>query len=622
MLHSGVGPVSVLPKELEGDLNQEVTTVSPDTKPKLVGKELGRYRILEWLGRGGMANVYKARDPSGGRIVAIKVLPPMMADYPQFSERFQQEAELVMRLKHPHIVPVEEIQESGDYAYQVMPYFIFGSLADQLERRRPSLEETAELVRQAGSALDYAHRQGVVHRDVKPSNILLDDKGRAMLSDFGLALILDASISLTGSAFLGTPAYISPEQAQTNKVEPHSDQYSLGIVLFQLTTGRLPFVNENPMAVILKHLNQPLPSPRSLNPDLPEGLERVILKSTAKDPGDRFGSVAEMTEALDRVMLHARDPWAISPLDLKVPPSAVEIEVADRTPPTRKRRILPAAAALAAVVGATAFFLLNNDGTAAGSAEVTPVVTDRPAVVLQISDTPEPTPTQAPPTPTDTARRLTLPPTPTPVVSYGAEDVRTLLDLDHPDYYDYFEDPQTWFDYDRPEKAAYQFFNGRLHGLDYEPDELNTWWSTYYRQSGNVYAEITATNGDCLDKDSVGIAIRVDPEAVAGGYSFEVSCDGNWRFRRHKIEGRSSELVGWIPSEFINSGKGAVNRLGIWAYQNDFIFFVNGSRVGDDVEPEYTHSYGTFAAFVRASRTFELRATFDDFAAWNIPFIP
>jgi serine/threonine protein kinase len=605
-------------------LNQEVKTISPDSKPKLVGKRLGKYRIVEWLGRGGMANVFKAKDPSGDRFVAIKVLPPMMADYPQFSERFQQEAELVMRLEHPHIVPIEEIQESGDYAYQVMPYFIFGSLADQLERRQPSLEEAADLVHQAGSALDYAHRQGVVHRDVKPSNILLDDKGRAMLSDFGLALILDASVSLTGSAFLGTPAYISPEQAQTNKVEPHSDQYSLGIVLFQLATGRLPFMHENPMAVILMHLNQPLPSPRSLNPDLPEGLEKVILKSTAKDPSDRFGSVAEMTEALGRVMLHARDPWAISPLDLKVPRSAAEASVETQPPLPSRRRFLPGAAALVALVGATGFFLFNNNRTAAGPPQPTPqpTATERQAVAPQPSATPEPTATPAPPTPTDTARRLTIPYTPTPVVIYGTEDVRTLLDLESPDFYDYFDDTQAWFDYDRPEKAAYQFLNGRLHGTDYLPEELNTWWSTYDRQSGNVYAEITSINGDCVEKDSVGIAIRVDTESVAGGYSFEISCDGHWRFRRHKIDGGSAELVGWVPSDHINTGRGAINRLGIWAYRNDFIFFVNGSQVGDDVEPEYTHRYGTFAVFVRASRTFELRATFDDFAAWNIPFIP
>ncbi len=596
-----------------------MSKVSPDSKTRLVGKQLGKYQILEWLGRGGMASVYKATDPSRSVYVAIKVLPPVMAEYPQFSERFQREAELVMRLEHPHIVPVTEVQEVGDYAFQVMPYYALGSLAEQLHRRTPSLEEAAQLVRQAGSALDYAHRQGIVHRDVKPSNILLDDSGQAMLSDFGLALILDASISLTGSAFLGTPAYISPEQAQSNRVDAHSDQYSLGIVLFQLATGQMPFDDENPMALILKHLNQPLPSPRSLNPEVPEGLERVILKATAKDPADRFGSVAEMTEAMDRALLHARDPYAISPLDLKVPDSVL----ARREPRSkgevdhRRRRLVPGAALLTAVVAAAAFLLLSNDRSSAGS-----LALETPTSQASIATaTPDPTETSVP-TPTDTSRRLTIPPTPTPAVIYGTDDVRTLLDLEHPAYYDYFEDSSTWFDYDRPAKASYQFVGNQLFGTDYRPDELSTWWSTYIQQAGNLYAEVSATNGDCVKKDSVGLAIRVDPAAGTGGYSFELSCDGNWRFTRHKLDGGRDEMIGWIPSSAINPGKAATNRIGVWAYQNDFVFFVNGTQVGESVDRLYSFDYGTFALFVRASLTYELTATFDDFAVWHISYIP
>lgn len=599
-----------------------MSNLSPESKGRFVGRELGRYRILEWLGRGGMASVYKAKDPTGSVYVAIKVLPPMLAEYPGFSERFRREAELVMRLEHPHIVPVTEVQEAGEYAFQVMPYYALGSLADQLRKRMPTLEEAARLVGQAGSALDYAHRQGVVHRDVKPPNILLDDNGQAMLSDFGLALILDASISLTGSAILGTPAYISPEQAQGIRVDAHSDQYSLGIVLFQLATGRLPFEDENPMAVLLKHINQPLPSPRGLNPELPEGLERVILKATAKDPTDRFESVAEMTEAMDRALLHARDPYAISPLDIKLPASVEErsAELPTVALPPRRRKLLPGAALLAAAA-AGAFLLLGDDASSAGS-KTAEATFGRPTVQSQIAGptgVPSNTP---PPTPTDTSRRLTIPPTPTPAVVYRTEDVRSLLDLEHPDYFDYFDDPLTWFDYDRPAKAAYQFLGGELNGTDYQPDELGTWWSTYIQQAGNLYAEVSTTNGDCIEKDSVGLAFRVDPLAGTGGYSFEVSCDGHWRFTRHKLDGGRSEMVGWVPAQAIQRGRDATNRLGVWAYQNDFIFFVNGERVGDDVDRLYGYEYGTFALFVRASRTFDLTASFDDFAVWHIPYVP
>ncbi len=606
-----------------------VSKISPDSKTRFIGRKLGGYEITEWLGRGGMASVYKAVDPSGSVHVAIKVLPPTLAEYPQFSERFQQEARVVMRLEHPHIVPVTEVQEVGDYAFQVMPYYALGSLADQLRSWTPTLEEAARLVRQAGSALDYAHRQGIVHRDVKTSNILLDDNGEAMLSDFGLALILDASFSLTGSAILGTPAYISPEQAQGHRVDAHSDQYSLGIVLFRLATGRLPFEDENPMAVVLKHINQPLPSPRSLNPEVPEGLERVILKATAKDQGDRFDSVAEMTDAMDRALLYARDPLAISPLDLQVPVSAQDerAQMPTLALPTKRRRLIPGAALLVAVGGAAAFLMFSSDGSSAGSAQLdTPVATESitQAVAVATSEPTEPPrPTELPePTPTDTSRRLTIPPTPTPAVIYGTDDLRSLLDLEHPDYYDYFDDPATWYDYDRPTGASYQFLGGELNGTDHLPEELNTWWSTYIQQAGNLYAEVSTTNGDCIEKDSVGMAVRVSQDRQTGGYSFEISCDGHWRISRHKMDGERSELVGWIPSEAISQGRAAENRLGVWAYQNDFVFFVNGEQVGDAVDPLYSFNYGTFALFVRASSTYDLTASFDNFVVWHIPYVP
>lgn len=598
-----------------------MSTISPDSKTRLVGRQLGRYQMLEWLGRGGMASVYKAMDPSGSVYVAIKVLPPALAEYPQFSERFQREAQLVMRLEHPHIVPVTEVQEVGDFAIQVMPYYALGSLADQLRHRQPSLVEAAELIRQVGSALDYAHRQGVVHRDVKPSNILLDDNGDAMLSDFGLALIVDASISLTGSALLGTPAYISPEQAQSNRVDAHSDQYSLGIVLFQLVTGQLPFMDENPMAVILKQMNQPLPNPRALNPELPDGLDRVILKATAKDPADRFDSVAEMIDAMDRALLHAQNPYAISPLNLRVPESARTGHLPTLTTGSqpKRRRLISGAVLLTAAAAAAAFLVLNSDRSLASSATPPP---PSPSPIVQIV-APTGFPTDVPaPTATDSSRRLTIPPTPTPVVIYGTDDVRTLLDLEHPDYYDYFEDSSTWFDYDRPGKASYQFVADRLRGTDYQPDELQVWWSNYIQQAGNLYAEVSATNGDCVGKDSVGLAIRVDEATITGGYSFEISCDGHWRFSRHKLDGGRTELVGWIPSDAINTGKSATNRLGLWAYQNDFILFVNGTQVGQTSDRLYSYDYGTFALFVRASLTYDLTASFDDFAVWHISYIP
>lgn len=252
-------------------------------------------------------------------------MSPAIAGDGQFSERFRREAEVVMRLKHPHIVPVESFGEHNGFVYLVMPLLKVGSLADRLQKGALSPDEGACIMGQISEALQFAHEQGVVHRDVKPSNILLDEHGNALLSDFGLAKIHDASVSLTGSALLGTPAYISPEQARGGPVDARSDQYSLGVILYQLSTGDLPFEADTPMAVLMKHINEPLPPPRMRRPGVPDAVERVILKATAKLPEERFASVAEFNQAFQAALAHARDPRAFPKPKIQVPPSSVSI---------------------------------------------------------------------------------------------------------------------------------------------------------------------------------------------------------------------------------------------------------------------------------------------------------
>ncbi|MFQ5923218.1 MAG: serine/threonine protein kinase [Anaerolineales bacterium] len=287
----------------------------------LTGRTLGRYQLLDQIGQGGMATVHKAYDPTQDRHVALKVLSPAMAQQEQFIQRFRREAGVVVQLRHPHIVPVENFGEEDGYAYLVMPYIEGGSLTDQLMHSPPSPTFGARVVEQVASALEHAHGRGVVHRDVKPSNILMDEEGNALLADFGFARIHDASISLTGSALIGTPAYISPEQARGETVDHRSDQYSLGVILFQLATGSLPFEAETPMAVLIKHINEPMPLPRAVSADVPEAVERVILKATAKDPAHRFGSVGELNEVFQAALSHALDPRAPPIPTIELPPS-------------------------------------------------------------------------------------------------------------------------------------------------------------------------------------------------------------------------------------------------------------------------------------------------------------
>ncbi len=218
--------------------------------------------------------------------------------------------------------------------------------------------------------------------------------------------------------------------------------------------------------------------------------------------------------------------------------------------------------------------------------------------------------------------RLAAVPTPTPFHVLDEEDVRSVLDLSKPDHVDYFDVPEAWFDYDTPGRAAYRVEDGHLLGIDYEPEPLYSWWSNTDRQSGNVYAEVSASNGDCVDKDAVGLVIRVDTREGAGGYALEVSCDGHWRMLNHRQGKAAGELTDWEFSEAIQTGEGATNRLGLWGYMGHFVPFINGVQVGDLFDRDYDDTYGTFALYVRADRTYDLNATFDDFAFWHIPFLP
>ncbi len=260
----------------------------------LVGQKLGKYEITELLGHGGMATVYQAYQRDVDRSVAIKVLPPHPGQDKQFVERFRLEARTIARLQHPHILPLYDYGDENDILYLVMAYVDGGSLSDRIRRSKLSLDEVQTVFQQVASALDYAHRQNVIHRDIKPDNILLDQEGNALLSDFGIVKLIEDSgtgVSLTGTGGLvGTPAYMSPEQAQGLTVSQQSDIYSLGIVVFEMLTGQQPYQAETPMQVVLKHITAPVPAIREVAPDLPPELEAVIQQALSKDPTQRYDS--------------------------------------------------------------------------------------------------------------------------------------------------------------------------------------------------------------------------------------------------------------------------------------------------------------------------------------------
>ena len=265
----------------------------------LTGKQFGHYQIVAPLGEGGMAAVYKAYQPAMERYVAIKVLPRHMSSSDEFVSRFRREARMLAQLQHPHILPVFDYGEADGYPYIVMPFIISGTLAELLHKQRLPLTQVRRIITQIGDALSYAHARGMIHRDIKPSNVLIDERGNCLLTDFGLARMVEASTNITTSGtVMGTPSYMSPEQGAGSNMDHRSDIYSLGIVLYEMITGRVPYTAETPVAVVFKHIQDPLPSVRKFNPSLPESVELLLLKALAKRPEDRYQTAEDFVRAI------------------------------------------------------------------------------------------------------------------------------------------------------------------------------------------------------------------------------------------------------------------------------------------------------------------------------------
>lgn len=273
----------------------------------LIGKSLGRYHIIEQLGEGGMAIVYKAYDTRLETDVAVKVirtenLAPAILE--NALVRFEREAKALAKLTHSNIVKVQDYGQFEEMPWLVMPYLPGGTLKEKLRGKAMPYQQAAGILVPIARALAYAHQQGMVHRDVKPSNILITQAGDPMLTDFGIAKIIDtdATFELTGTGVtIGTPEYMAPEQATSKKIDHRADIYSLGIVFFEMVAGSKPYQADTPMAVLIKHVNEPLPRPKKFVPDLPDQVERVLLKSLAKNPDDRYATMTEFAAALERL---------------------------------------------------------------------------------------------------------------------------------------------------------------------------------------------------------------------------------------------------------------------------------------------------------------------------------
>ncbi len=393
----------------------------------LVGKTLGQYQIISVLGTGGMAIVYKAYQPSLERYIALKVLFPHFTGS-EFVARFKREALAAARLSHPNIVHIYDAGEADGYYYIAMEYIEGGTLKDRLdERNHEPLDGITilQVVQGIGSALEYAHHQGIIHRDIKPANIMFAADNRVVLADLGLAKFFEATDLTQMTALIGTPYYMSPEQARSQSVDARSDIYSFGVVIYEMLTGRVPFASETPWMAIHQHIYEAPPPVRQLNPVVTEAVAQVVEKALAKDPAARYQHVSALVHAF--AAAQKAGAAGLRPAAVSVP----------ETPKRRLSRLLLGLATILLVAVVVTVLMISNPAlrfwqsqgalavigrTATATASVTPTIpaptatstASATAVPATATFTATATNTLSPTsTPTTTLAPVVIPPSPT-----------------------------------------------------------------------------------------------------------------------------------------------------------------------------------------------------------------
>jgi hypothetical protein len=579
--------------------------------PNLVGKTLGNYRIIEQIGMGGMATVFKAYQPSMDRYVALKVISPYLSQDPNFAKRFQQEARVIAKLEHLHILPVYDYGEEDGYFYLVMRFVEGGTLKDRLTQGSLPLEDARRIVAQVGSALEYAHQLGIVHRDFKPSNILIDPHGDCYLADFGIAKMTDGALGLTGSAALGTPRYMAPEQSQSLQVDHRADVYAMGVVIYEMVTGQVPFDAETPFAVVMKHLSEPLPVPRSVKPDLPEGVERVILKALAKAAADRYQSMRDLVTAFDQaVKASPAKALTATVLPSAAAPIPTVIEEAEvETPVTSvpawpwwveaQPRWLLVAAGLALVVLVLAGLILSQ---VPGQVEISG---GQVQVVLSMETTI--------PAAGGVATAPTATPTPKPAQVF-AEPILSDIANRPPDYEDDFSDLNSGWPIGSTERDAWGYEGGEYFILSGTKNFLRAstsarapWVSDFVLEMDARFASGESGEWTLVFRDTT----ETPEQTVSGHYGLNFWLDGQVILFKY-VDGVHTALMGGVPIQ----GR----------YEPKHIQLIaRGSRIAVYVDGEplwmvYDESLSAGALVLRSQTDTEtpLRVYFDNLQIWNI----
>ena len=563
---------------------------------------IARYEIRSELGKGGMAAVYLAYDPNFRRNVAVKLISVNLQENPVFRERFQREARLIAQIEHPAIVPVYDFGEEGDQLYLVMRYMAGGTLTEKIKEGKSTLEYAVRILSQIAPALDAVHAQGVVHRDLKPGNILLDNFGNPAISDFGIAFLTAATTDLTGNAVIGTPTYMSPEQVRGEAdLDGRSDVYALGVILFEMLTGHGPFNATTPLSAALKHLTDPIPPIRSFRPDMPMEVEYILYKAMAKERDARYASASELALELEQVAKKYKDGNVSSRSTEQLPlghDAATEVEmdftVVEAPPPSQ-----PQSAASISQEQISKPSMPQPKRSAIGTPQIILGVGVIGLLLLVVCGSIGLLGTLFsfgnPETPTQEAVITSTSPATAVATSTSPAVLETVL------FTDDFSDPTSGWPSLQNAQGRYSYEQDGYHiAVDQVEAVL---WAKTNREDGNISVSVDARS-IASASGYYGLLCRMQDDQ--NFYYFLIQPNGSFTIGKYK-NGEFLSLIptGWRESDVIAQGDGT-NRIKADCTGSTLRLYVNDTLLDETTDTDFTSGFSGVVVAALDDRSFEV----------------